>query len=224
MTNIDFSKKKFWLFDLDNTIYSPNTKIFDQIDMRMKKYISKTLNISQNEAFKIQKKYYKEFGTTLYGLMQNHNIDPDDFLDYVHNVNLKNLEESSELIRLLSLIPGKKIIYTNGDERHAQNVLFKLKIDRFFEDIFDIRKGNLIPKPNKNSLIKLINHYSIDPSKTVYFEDIKINLRPAYSMGITTILIDNNKNSFKNSYVDYSFNTLISALSVLGAKFNKGCL
>ena len=108
MLRKNFSDVEFWLFDLDNTIYSPETKIFDQIDIRMKKYISKLLNISQSEALKIQKLYYKEFGTTLSGLMKNYNINSDDFLNYVHEVKLDRLKRSEKLIQLLSQLPGKK--------------------------------------------------------------------------------------------------------------------
>jgi len=210
-----FSDKKFWLFDLDNTIYSPNTKIFDEIDNRMKKYISKLLKISESEAFKIQKLYYKEFGTTLSGLIKNHNVNADEFLDYVHKVDLKNLKESKDLEKSISQLRGKKIIYTNGDLKHAENVLNKLNILDLFDDIFDIKKSSLIPKPNKESLESLINFYNLDTRETVYFEDIEINLKNAYDFGITTFLIDHNKRALKKSYVNYSFNTLISALDFL---------
>ena len=210
-----FSDKKFWLFDLDNTIYSPNTKIFDEIDNRMKKYISKLLKISESEAFKIQKLYYKEFGTTLSGLIKNHNVNADEFLDYVHKVDLKNLTESKDLKKSISQLRGKKIIYTNGDLKHAENVLNKLNIWGLFDDIFDIKKSSLIPKPNKESLESLINFYNLNPRETVYFEDIEINLKNAYDFGITTFLIDHNKRALKKSYVNYSFNTLISALDFL---------
>lgn len=210
-----FSDKKFWLFDLDNTIYSPNTKIFDEIDNRMKKYISKLLKISESEAFKIQKLYYKEFGTTLSGLIKNHNVNADEFLDYVHKVDLKNLTESKDLKKSISQLGGKKIIYTNGDLKHAENVLNKLNLLDLFDDIFDIKKSSLIPKPNKESLESLINFYNLNPRETVYFEDIEINLKNAYDFGITTFLIDHNKRALKKSYVNYSFNTLISALDFL---------
>ena len=210
-----FSDKKFWLFDLDNTIYSPNTKIFDEIDNRMKKYISKLLKISESEAFKIQKLYYKEFGTTLSGLIKNHNVNADEFLDYVHKVDLKNLTESKDLKKSIAQLGGKKIIYTNGDLKHAENVLNKLNILDLFDDIFDIKKSSLIPKPNKESLESLINFYNLNPRETVYFEDIEINLKNAYDFGITTFLIDHNKRALKKSYVNYSFNTLKSALDFL---------
>ena len=216
------SKIEFWLFDLDNTIYQPNTKIFDQIDLRMKKYISKILNISENEAFRVQKEYYKEYGTTLFGLMKNNKVDADDFLNYVHNINLTNLEKSNELTNLLESLPGKKYIYTNGDKRHADNVLKKLGINYLFDGVFDIKKSGLVPKPEKKSLLNLIDHYNIDPRKSIYFEDLEKNLMNASLMGITTVLINYNKNSLKNSYVDYSFSTLIEALKVIKSNLEEG--
>ena len=152
--------------------------------------------------------------------MKNYNINSDDFLNYVHEVKLDRLKRSEKLIQLLSQLPGKKIIYTNGDFKHAQNILGKLEILDFFYGIFDIKKGDLIPKPQKESLIKLIKYYNIDPLKTVYFEDIKKNLQNAFNLGVTTILIDYNKKSLKNSYVDYSFKTIISALNALKDKLN----
>ena len=210
-----YSDKEYWLYDLNTTIYSHDTKIFDQIDLRMKKYISRLLKISESEAFKIQKLYYKEFGTTLSGLMKNHNVDSDHFLEYVHKVNLEKLTESRDLVNSLSQLPGKKIIYTNGDSKHAENVLNKLNIKNLFDDIFDIKKSSLIPKPNKESLERLIKFHDLNPRKTVYFEDIEINLKNAYDFGITTFLIGYNKRGLKNSYVNYSFNTILSALNFL---------
>ena len=94
MDEKSFKKKKIWLFDLDNTIYSPSTKIFDQIDKRMKLFISKKLLVSEDEAFALQKKFYNKYGTTLYGLMKHYKFDPDEFLDFVHNVDLSNLKNT----------------------------------------------------------------------------------------------------------------------------------
>ena len=214
-------KIKFWLFDLDNTIYHPNTKIFNQIDLKMKEYISKELGIPEKEAFKVQKDYYKKYGTTLFGLMKNYNINAEDFLDFVHNINLKGLKKSDELAELINCLPGKKFIYTNGDEKHANNILQKLDIQNSFSGIFDIKKSGFIPKPEKKSLLNLVEFYNIEPSKTIYFEDLEKNLKTASCIGITTVLIDYNKNSLKNSYVDYSFSTLIEALRVINCNLDK---
>ena len=111
-----FKEKKVWLFDLDNTIYSPTTKIFDQIDQRMKLFISKKLSISENDAFILQKKFYHKYGTTLYGLMKNYKLDPDEFLNFVHDIDLSKLKKNSVLFKKINNLPGSKIIYTNGEK------------------------------------------------------------------------------------------------------------
>ena len=115
-----FKKKNIWLFDLDNTIYSPQTKIFDQIDQRMKLFISKKLSVSKEDAFVLQKKFYKKYGTTLYGLMKHYKFDPDEFLDFVHDVDLSKLKKDSKLFEKIKSLPGKKIIYTNGEKVYAK--------------------------------------------------------------------------------------------------------
>ena len=142
-----FKKKSVWIFDLDNTIYEPETKIFDQIDQRMKTFISEKIFIPKEEALILQKKYYKKYGTTLYGLMKNHNIDPDEFLDFVHNIDLKNLKENPGLHKKIEALPGTKIIYTNGEKEYAKKVLNALGIKDLFIDIWDIKSSKFIPKP-----------------------------------------------------------------------------
>ena len=193
---VDFLRKKTWLFDLDNTIYSPKTKIFDQIDKRMKLFISKKLSVSEDEAFIIQKKFYKKYGTTLYGLMKHYKFNPDEFLDFVHDIDLSKLKKSSSLFEKIQSLPGTKIIYTNGEKNYAKRVLDSLGISDLFESIWDIKKSQFIPKPQINPLKDLIKENNFDISSCVYFEDIKKNLEPAHKLGITTIHITSDK-SFK---------------------------
>ena len=114
MDNNIFKRKSVWIFDLDNTIYDPQTKIFNQIDERMKSFISENIFISKKEALILQKKYYKQYGTTLYGLMKHHNVDPEEFLDFVHNIDLQILKKNPILHRKIKALPGEKIIYTKG--------------------------------------------------------------------------------------------------------------
>ena len=127
-----------WIFDLDNTLYSSSTGIFNQIDLKMKEFISMKLKISGDDSFKLQKKYYKKYGTTLYGLMKNYNIDPEEFCNYVHNVNFNLLSKSKMLKDRLQSLPGEKIIYTNANYTYAEKVLNKLGIKEVFLDIFDM--------------------------------------------------------------------------------------
>ena len=204
-----------WIFDLDNTLYSSSTGIFNQIDVKMKEFISMKLKISEDDSFRLQKKYYKKYGTTLYGLMRNYNIDPDEFCNYVHNVNFNLLSKSKMLKDRLQSLPGEKIIYTNADYTYAEKVLNKLGIKEVFLDIFDIKKTDYIPKPMKRSLNQLIKKYKLDPKKTVYFEDLKKNLKYSSSIGFTTVHISNESTNELDSYIDFRFKTIINALDMI---------
>ena len=204
-----------WIFDLDNTLYSSSTGIFNQIDLKMKEFISMKLKISGDDSFKLQKKYYKKYGTTLYGLMRNYNIDPDEFCNYVHNVNFNLLSKSKMLKDRLQSLPGEKIIYTNANYTYAEKVLNKLGIKEVFLDIFDIKKTDYVPKPMKRSLNQLIKKYKLDPVKTVYFEDLKKNLKYSSSIGFTTVHISNESTNELDSYIDFRFKTIINALDMI---------
>ena len=189
------------LIDLDNTVYPEDSNIFSQIDKKMKEFISQTLNISLEEAFKTQKKYFKENGTTLRGLMLNHNLKPKPFLEYVHNINIATIASNTALNNFLSNYTGKKIIFTNGTKKHAENVLKKVSIFRNIDFIFDIEDANYIPKPNEITYKKIISKYKLTPSNTVMFDDIPINLKTAKKLGIKTVLIK--KELEQNKLFDY---------------------
>ena len=207
--------KTTWIFDLDNTLYSSSTGIFKQIDFKMKKFISMKLKISEDDSFELQKKYYTKYGTTLYGLMKDYNIDPDEFCNYVHNVNLNQLSKSKILKNRLQALPGEKIIYTNANFTYAEKILDKLGIKEVFLDIFDIKKTDYIPKPMKKSLNQLIKKFKLNPGKTVYFEDLKINLKYSSSIGFTTVHISNESANELDSYIDFRFKTIINALDMI---------
>ena len=140
MLGKNLSKKNVWIFDLDNTLYSSKTKIFDQIDNRMKVYISRKLKLTENKAYRLQKHFYKKYGTTLYGLMKHYKFDPENFLDFVHNIKFSDITKSKDLNQKIKILPGKKIIYTNGDKKYASKILKSLGILGIFHDIYDIKK------------------------------------------------------------------------------------
>ena len=196
---------KNWVFDLDNTLYSPEVEIFSQIDKRMTEFIKNKLNTSNEKAFEIQKKYFLEYGTTLAGLMKEEDVNPDEFLEYVHDINLEILKPNEELNKIIKELPGKKFIYTNGSKKHAENVLNKLKMQKIFDHIFDIKESTFIPKPNIKSYRKFIKKMNIDPQVSVMFEDIGRNLEPAKNIGMQTVLILRKiTNKAKNSKIkDY---------------------
>tara|TARA_Y100001935_G_C17239420_1_gene474842 strand:- start:427 stop:1113 length:687 start_codon:yes stop_codon:yes gene_type:complete len=189
---MNLSDIKNWVFDLDNTLYSPEENIFSQIDKRMTEFIISKFNVNEEEAFNIQKKYFLEYGTTLSGLMKRENIDPDEFLEFVHNINLEILKPNIELSKIIKNLPGDKFIFTNGSKKHAENVLEQLEMSGIFDDIFDIKDSNFIPKPNINAYLNFIDKTKIEPDVSIMFEDIGRNLEAAKKLGMKTVLIKRN--------------------------------
>ena len=201
------------LIDLDNTVYPESSKIFSQIDKKMKEFISKNLSVNIEEAFKIQKKYFKENGTTLHGLMLHHNIKPSPFLKYVHNINLASIKRNIELKNFLKNYSGKKIIFTNGTKEHAVNVLSKVSILENIDSIFDIVNADYVPKPNSMSYKKVITKYNLSPRNTVMFDDIPGNLKTANKIGIKTVLIKKELEKYRTfDYIDIVSDDLLKAL------------
>ena len=189
----ELDKIKCWIFDLDNTLYSGQTKVFDQVDKKMSSFISNKLNISLEEAKKIQKEYFHKYSTTLSGMMKNHKIDAMEFLDFVHDVNLDFLEKNKDLEKEITKITGKKIIFTNGSRAHAENVTKRIGINKLFDGIFDIVESNFIPKPSIEAYKILIEKYKIEPQYCILVEDIARNLKPAYELGMKTVWIKNDE-------------------------------
>jgi len=203
----DLQSIKFWIFDLDNTLYSGNTRVFEQVDKKMTEYISKKLKVNKDEAKKIQKKYFHEYNTTLNGMIKNHKINAHEFLEFVHDINIDFLQKDPDLAKEIEKLDGIKIIFTNGSRKHAVNVTKKLGIDQLFNDIFDIVDCDFIPKPLIEPYKKLVKKHKIDPKLCVLVEDIARNLKPAYEMGMKTVWIENNEpwaSKFSNSsFVNY---------------------
>ena len=187
----ELNKIKYWLFDLDNTLYSGQTKVFDQVDKKMSKFISEKLNVNIKEARKIQKSYFHEYNTTLNGMIKNHQIDANEFLEFVHDVNLDFLKKDKFLENEIMKLDGKKIIFTNGSKAHAKNVTQKIGIDKLFDGVFDIVDSGFIPKPSKEPYKKIIENYKIEPQYCIFFEDIARNLKPAHELGMKTVWIKN---------------------------------
>ena len=201
-----------WLFDLDNTLYSGKTKVFEQVDKKMSQFISEKLNVNIEEAKKIQKSYFYEYNTTLNGMIKNHQIDADEFLDFVHDIDVDFLKKDIKLGHELKKLNGKKIIFTNGSRKHAINITKRIGVDQYFDDIFDIVDSNFIPKPAAEPYIKLVKKHKIDPNLCVFIEDIARNLKPAYEMGMKTIWIENDEPWAKKysdaEFINYKTNNL----------------
>ena len=147
--NGDFSHVEAWVFDLDNTLYPADCNLFAEIDTRMGDFIAERFGVSQEEAQRMRKTYYYEYGTTLAGLMRLHNVPPNAFLDYVHDIDLSVIAPAPDLRDALDALPGRKFVFTNGSRRHAESVIARLGIDGQFDDLYDIHASEFVPKPER---------------------------------------------------------------------------
>jgi putative hydrolase of the HAD superfamily len=178
-----------WLFDLDNTLYPASCRLFDQVDVAMGRYIADMLSLEPQEARALQKRYFREHGTTLRGLMDNHDIDPHDYLAAVHDIDLTPVAPNPRLDAALARLPGRKLIFTNGSVPHAQGVMDRLGVARHFEAIFDIVASDFVPKPEMAPYRKLLAEHAIDPTRCFFAEDSARNLVPAHDLGMTTLYV-----------------------------------
>jgi pyrimidine 5''-nucleotidase len=180
-----------WIFDLDNTLYPASADLFGEIDVRMRMFIEQLLDCDAEEAHRVQKHYFHEHGTTLSGLMANHDVDPRVFLDFVHDIEMAALAEDARLARTVAALPGRKLIFTNGDEAYARRVLGRLGLSKSFEAIHDIHACAYKPKPMTESYETMVARFGIAPSTALFVEDMARNLKPAKAMGMKTVWVNN---------------------------------
>ncbi|MFC7333759.1 pyrimidine 5'-nucleotidase [Rhodocista pekingensis] len=176
-----------WVFDLDNTLYPSSCNLFAQVDRRIGEFIAEYFGLPYEEARAKQKKYFREHGTSLRGLMVEHDIDPVPFLEYVHDIDVTPVEPSERLARALDALPGRKLVYTNGSVRHAENILARLGVEGRFEAVFDIVAAGYVPKPDPRPYRTLVERHGVEPARAVMVEDIARNLAPAAALGMTTV-------------------------------------
>ena len=207
---------KYWIFDLDNTLYSGQTKVFSEVDKKMSAFISKKMGVDLIKAKEIQKKYFYEYGTTLSGLMKQDGIDPHDFLEFVHDIDISWLPKDLKLRKELIKIKEKKYIFTNGSHAHVENIIKQLGIDGLFDGAFDIVDANFVPKPHADPYKKIIKKFDIDPTKSILIEDIAHNLEQAKKLGMKTCWLENEeafaKKDADKPYIDYKIKNLPSFL------------
>ena len=178
-----------WVFDLDNTLYPRHLNLWQQVDERIRDYIANFLKIGKDEAFRVQKDYYKRYGTSMRGMMTEHGMNPDDYLAFVHRIDHSPLEPNPALGAAIEELPGRKLILTNGTRKHADAVMRRLEIHEKFEDVFDIIAANLEPKPLRQTYDKFLQLHGVDPAKAAMFEDLSRNLEVPYALGMTTVLV-----------------------------------
>jgi len=184
-----FDRVESWIFDLDNTLYPAHCDLFSQVSRRMGEFICDFLEVDRDEAHRIQKSYFHEFGTTMNGLMTRHAMAPQAFLDYVHDIDLEPLAPDADLDRALSGLEGRKFVFTNGSARHAENVLGRIGIARHFDDIFDIVAADYVPKPRPECYDRFLARARVAPDRSAMFEDIAHNLAHPHALGMVTVLV-----------------------------------
>ena len=203
------NKINTWIFDLDNTLYSADSGIFQQVHTLMGKFVSAHLNIDIKKAKELQRKYYRQHGTTLRGMMDNHNVDPDHFLSEVHQLDYSIVDPNFKLNKELKKLKGRKIIFTNANRQHTEDILIRLELTNLFDEIFDIKTANYIPKPEASPYEQIISEFNIDPITTIMFDDIAKNLVPAKNVGFASVWIDVGYENFSDDiakskkYLDY---------------------
>ena len=180
-----------WIFDLDNSLYPASADLFALIDIRMGEYIQRLLACDPVEARRVQKSYFHEHGTTLAGLMAGHGVAPRDFLDYVHDIDLARLTADPALVAAMDRLPGRKFVFTNGDEAYASRVLDKIGLANAFDGMHDIHAMDYVPKPDPRAYAALCSAHAIAPETALFVEDMARNLEPAKALGMTTVWVDN---------------------------------
>jgi putative hydrolase of the HAD superfamily len=182
-----------WVFDLDNTMYPASVNMFDQIDKRMCIFIADFLDIDHQSAYRVQKQYFREHGSSLKGLMDLHAMEPGPFLDYVHDIDVTCVSPNHQMGDALSSLPGRKFIYTNATTAHAQRVLGQLGVAHHIEAVFDIVDADFQPKPAPAPYQQLIAEQAIEPTRAVMVEDVARNLIPAAALGMTTVWVHSDR-------------------------------
>jgi putative hydrolase of the HAD superfamily len=223
-----FNQVETWVFDLDNTLYPHHLNLWQQVDERIRDYIADYLKVSREEAFRLQKDYYKRYGTSMRGLMTEHGMKPDDFLDFVHQIDHSPLEPNPALGAAIEKLGGRKLILTNGTRSHADAVLARLGLTTHFEDVFDIVAAELEPKPSAQTYERFLQRHGVDASRSAMFEDLARNLKVPHALGMTTVLVvpENTREVFRESWelegrddphVDHVTDDLVAFLEKLAA-------
>ena len=184
-----FGHVETWVFDLDNTLYPHHVNLWQQVDVRIRDYIADFLKVTHDEAFRVQKDYYKRYGTSMRGMMTEHGMNPDDYLAYVHKIDHSPLEPNPALGSAIETLPGRKLILTNGTRKHAEAVMQRLDIHHHFEDVFDIAAANLDPKPLPQVYDRFLARHGVNPQRAAMFEDLARNLEVPHTLGMTTVLV-----------------------------------
>ena len=209
-----FSDVRDWVFDLDNTLYPPSARLFDQIEIRMTDYVMQTLDVDRDRADHLRRHYWQTYGTTLAGLMQEHHVDPGPYLTDVHDISLDHLSSDPALAAAITALPGRKIVYTNGSAPYARRVLSARGLDGIFDGVYGVEDADFHPKPERAAFQKIFARANVTPTLAAMFEDDPRNLIQPYSMGMRTILVSDHP--LDQDHIQFHTNDLAAFLHRLG--------
>lgn len=187
MRDQHFAHVETWVFDLDNTLYPPRARLFDQIEGRMTGYVMDALGVSRAEADRLRRKYWHEHGTTLAGLMREHGVDPHPYLSHVHEISLAHLDPDPDLRARIAALPGRKIVYTNGSAPYAGRVVEKRGLGGVFDALFGVEHAGFRPKPEPEAFAAVFARAGVQPARAAIFEDDPRNLSAPHEMGMRTV-------------------------------------
>ena len=182
-----FSHVSHWVFDLDNTLYPPQARLFDQIEVRMTQYVMDALGVARPEADRLRKHYWHLYGTTLAGLMREHDVDPAPYLTHVHDISLDHLEQDADLITHIGALPGRRIVYTNGTAPYAERVLTARGLNGLFDAVYGVEHAGFRPKPERAAFEAVFEQDGTNPASAAMFEDDHRNLAAPHDMGMRTV-------------------------------------
>ena len=186
--SLEFAHVRAWVFDLDNTLYPPAARLFDQIEARMTAYVMRTLNVAAERADVLRAEYWRIHGTTLAGLMREHDLDPDPYLEDVHDIDMGHLDPAPDLAARIAALPGRRIVYTNGSAPYARRVLAARGLDgTLFDAVYGVEDAGYLPKPDAAAFARIFERDDLDPATAAMFEDEPRNLAVPHQLGMRTV-------------------------------------
>jgi putative hydrolase of the HAD superfamily len=179
----------------DHAPHSRKYDLFPAMHVKMAEFIRDAMGVSGDEALAIQARFGKNYGTTLRGLMVEHKVHPDAFLEYVHDLDLDQIQHEPALDAAIGALPGRKVVFTNATVSYATKVMQRLGITHHFEDVFDVAAALYIPKPQMPAYDEFLKRTGVEANKAIFFEDMARNLAPAHEIGMTTVWVENERHN-----------------------------
>jgi putative hydrolase of the HAD superfamily len=213
MSKADFQHVDTWVFDLDNTLYPPHMRLFDQIDRKMTDFVMRITGVGPTQADHLRKSYWLDYGTTLAGLMMHHDVDPVPYLIEVHDIDFSVLSPDPELRGAISRLNGRRIVYTNGSAPYARQVITARGLDGVFDAVYGVEDADYHPKPQELAFAKVFTRDGLAPKSAAMFEDDVRNLKVPHALGMRTVLVT--PEHAAHDHVDHHTSDLTAFLNAL---------